>query len=104
MTVRLAFMRVVQRGVSPAQLSLQRANADPVAGAAVSVTTMPLSTSVVHVEPQSIAATSARTVPVPVPVLRTLSDCLTASGARASAYRTVSDGRIEASGFFVLAK
>src|SRR2546426_3524880 len=51
---------------------LQPANTDPLAGAAVKVTCVPLTNAALHVTPQSMPAGLLLTVPMPLPVLVTV--------------------------------
>jgi hypothetical protein len=70
-TEREAVIDTVQLPV-PLQAPLQPANVEPLAGAAVSVTDVPLEKFVVHVEPQLMPLGLDVTVPLPVPARVTL--------------------------------
>jgi hypothetical protein len=56
----------------PLQAPLQPANVEPVSGAAVKLTTVPLAKLAEHVAPQEIPEGVLVTVPVPVPLLATV--------------------------------
>ena len=72
MTV-VAAETVTVQGPAPAQPPpLQPVNVEPAAGAAVSVTAVPLAKLVEHVAPQVIPAGELVTVPLPVPAVVTV--------------------------------
>ena len=65
-TARAEVIETVQPPV-PVQAPLQPVNVDPVAGAAVTVTVVPLANDVAHVLPQEMPVGVLVTVPLPVP-------------------------------------
>ena len=67
-----AFIETTQVAEAPVQAPLQPVKVEPTAGAAVSVTLVPLATVTWHVPPQSMPA-GLVTEPVPVPVVATVS-------------------------------
>jgi hypothetical protein len=71
-TETAAFIESVQVGM-PAQPLLQPVKADPAAGVAVKVTSVPLLNEAEHVEPQLIPAGALLTVPMPLPAFITVS-------------------------------
>jgi hypothetical protein len=72
LTFRAWLMVTVQLAV-PVQAPLQPLKVEPVAGAAVKVTTVPAVNEAEHVAPQLMPAGLLATVPVPAPVLLTVS-------------------------------
>ena len=86
-TDRASLIETVQVASAPEQAPPQPVNVESLAGAAVSVTLVPLSYSAEQAEPQSTPAGDGATVPDPVPALDTLSAYFTAAappGATAS--------------------
>lgn len=63
---------VTEQPPAPVHAPLQPTNIEPLAGVALSVTTLPLGNNAEHVLPQSIPAGVLVMVPVPVPVLLTV--------------------------------
>jgi len=72
-TARAALIVTLQVVVVPVQLPLQPVKREPVVGAAVKVTMVPLLNDPEQVVPQSIPAGELMTVPLPVPALVTVS-------------------------------
>jgi hypothetical protein len=73
LTERAELTVVVHVAALPVQSPDQPLNAEPAAGAAVSVTLVPETKALEQVVPQSIPAGELVTVPVPVPLFVTVS-------------------------------
>src|SRR5207249_2477336 len=72
-TARAALIVRMQVVLAPVQLPVQPVKIDPAAGAAVSVTTVPVVNEAEHVAPQEIPAGLLVTVPLPAPAMDTVS-------------------------------